>query len=113
MAGMNLQPSQVTLPLSQIVLQVFEHSSHSAHFCSILEPTTLLQVLIPTCPAPTNKFSHPSEYLTIESKLKINNSRFKLSPINMVLFNDLKKGKEQLKKAMKAFRKKETAEDDA
>ena len=67
--------------------------------------TNCIASSIPTCPAPTNKFSYPSEYPTIESKLKINNSRFQLSPVNMVLFNDLKKGKEQLKKALKAFRK--------
>jgi len=36
---------------------------------------------------------------------KVNNSGFDLSPVNMVLFNDLKKGKDELKKAMKAFRK--------
>jgi len=31
----------------------------------------------------------------------------------MALFNDLRNGKEQLKKATKAFRKREKAEDDA
>jgi len=30
-----------------------------------------------------------------------------------VLFNDLKRGKEQLRKAMKAFRKRQKAEDSA
>ena len=44
---------------------------------------------------------------------KVNNSGFQLSPVDMALFNDLKNGKEQLKKAMKAFRKREKTEDDA
>ena len=45
---------------------------------------------------------HPPPSPTTESKLKINNSRFKLSPVNMMLLNNLRKGKEQLKKAVKA-----------
>jgi hypothetical protein len=43
--------------------------------------------------------------------LKVNNSGFDLSPIDMVLFDDLKKGKAQLKKAMKDFKKREKVED--
>jgi hypothetical protein len=43
--------------------------------------------------------------------LKVNNSRFDLSPVNVVLLNDFKKGKAELKKAMKAFRKRKKVED--
>ena len=43
--------------------------------------------------------------------LQVNNSGFDLSLADMVLFNDLKQGKTQLKKAMKDFRKREKVED--
>ena len=105
------EPADVTsniAALSKIVLQVFEHSGHGAQFRSIPEVTALLQLhqyvlLPPTC------------FLTLlnTQPLKVNNSGFELSPIDMVLFNDLKRGKEQLRKAMKAFRKRQTAEDNA
>ena len=36
---------------------------------------------------------------------------FDLSPVDMVLFNDLKMAKAELKKAMKAFRKREKVQD--
>jgi hypothetical protein len=94
--------------LSRIVLQVFEHSGHGAQFRSIPEVTALLQlyqyVLLP-----------PTNFLTLlnTQPLKVSNTGFELFPVDMVLFNDLKRGKEQLKKAMKAFRKREKAEDNA
>ena len=43
--------------------------------------------------------------------LQVNNRGFDLSPANMVLFNDLKQWKAQLKKAMKDFRKREKVKD--
>jgi hypothetical protein len=48
-----------------------------------------------------------TNFLTLlnTQQLKVNNGGFDLSPVNMVLFYDLKKGKDELKKAMKAFRK--------
>jgi len=103
------EPADVTsniTALSKIILQVFEHSSHGAQFHSIPEVTALLQlhqyVLLP-----------PTSFLTLLNAqlLKVNNSGFKFSPVDMVLFNDLKRGKEQLRKAMKAFRKCQKAED--
>jgi hypothetical protein len=47
----------------------------------------------------------------LSGPLKVNNSGFDLSPVDMMLFNDLKKSKAELKKAMKAFRKREKVED--
>ena len=46
----------------------------------------------------------PTNFLTLLNTrpLKVNNSGFDLSPIDMVIFNELKKGKAQLKMAMKA-----------
>jgi hypothetical protein len=86
--------------LSCIVLQVFGHSGHSTQFHSIPEATALHQVN-------QHVLLSPTSFLTLLNTrpLKVNNSRFELSPVDMVLFKDLKKGKEQLKKAMKAFRK--------
>ena len=43
--------------------------------------------------------------------LKSTTVDFDLSPVDMVLFNNLKKCKAELKKAMKAFRKREKVED--
>ena len=93
--------------LSWIVLQVFEHSSHGNQFHSIPEATVLLQVHQYVLLPQTN-------FLTLlnTQQFKVNNSGFDLSPVNMVLFNDLKKGKDELKKAMKAFRKREKVEDE-
>jgi hypothetical protein len=105
------EPADITsniAALSKIILQVFEHSGHGAQFRSIPEVTALLKlhqyVLLP-----------PTSFLTLlnAQPLKVNNSGFELSPVDMVLFNDLKKGKEQLRKAMKAFRKRQKAEDSA
>ena len=39
------------------------------------------------------------------------NSGFDLSPVDMLLSHDLKKGNTELKKAMKDFRKREKVED--
>ena len=105
------EPADVTsniAALSRIVLQVFEHSSHGNQFRSIPEATALLQVHQYVLLPQTN-------FLTLlnTQQFKVNNSRFDLSPVNMVLFNDLKKGKDELKKAMKAFRKQEKVEDKA
>ena len=46
----------------------------------------------------------------VEHPLKID-SGFDLSPIKMVLFNELKRGKAELKKTMKALRKWEKVKD--
>ena len=53
----------------------------------------------PTGPAPTVLNTRP---------LKVNNSGFDLSPVDIVFFNEPKKGKAEL---MKAFRKREIVED--
>ena len=55
----------------------------------------------------------PTNFLTLLNNrlLKVNNSGFDLSPIDMVIFDELKKGKAQLKMAMKAFKKREKVED--
>jgi len=105
------EPADVTnniAALSWIVLQVFEHSGHGSQFCSIPEVTTLLQVHQHILLAPTSFL-----ILLNTQPLKVNNSGFQLSPVDMALFNDLRNGKEQLKKATKAFRKQEKAEDNA
>jgi hypothetical protein len=103
------EPADITsniAALSRIVLQVFEHSGHGNQFRSIPEMTALLQlhqhVLLP-----------PTNVLTVLNTrpLHINNIGFHLSPIDMALFNNLKQGKAQLKKAMKDFRKREKVED--
>ena len=63
------EPADVTsniAALSQIVLQVFEHSGHGNHFRSIPEATAPLQV--DQHPAPANKHSYPVEHLTIKSQ---------------------------------------------
>ena len=92
--------------LSRIVLQVFEPSGHGSQFHSIPEVTALLQVHQHVLLPPTN-------FLTVLNTrpLQVNNSGFDLSPADMEVFNDLKTGKTQLKKAMKDFRKREKAED--
>ena len=55
----------------------------------------------------------PTNFLTLLNTRpsKVNNSGFNLSPIDMVIFDELKKGKAQLKMAMKAFKKQEKVED--
>ena len=103
------EPADVTsniAALSRIVLQVFEHSGHGSQFRSIPEATALLQVHQHVLLPQTN-------FLTLLNTrpLKVNNSGFDLSPVDMVLFDDLKKGKAELKRAMKAFRKREKVED--
>jgi len=105
------EPADITnniATLSRIVLQVFKHSGRGSQFRSIPEATALLQVH-------QHVLLMPMSFLILlnTQPLKVNNSGFQLSPIDMVLFNDLKNGKEQLKKAMKAFRKQEKTEDDA
>jgi len=105
------EPADVTnniATLSGIVLQVFKRSSHGSQFHSIPEATALLQVHQHVLLAPTSFL-----ILLNMQPLKVNNSGFQLSPVDMVLFNDLRNGKEQLKKAMKAFRKQEKVEDNA
>ena len=103
------EPADVTsniAALSRIVLQVFEYSGHGNQFHSIPEATASLQVhqhvLLPQ-----------SNFLTVLNNrpLRVNNSGFDLSHVHMVLFNDLKKGKAQLKDAMKAFKKREKVKD--
>jgi len=105
------EPADITnniAALSRIVLQVFEHSGHGSQFRSIPEVTALLQVHQHVLLVPTGFL-----ILLNTQPLKVNNSGFQLSPVDMALFNDLKNGKEQLKKAMKAFRKREKTSDDA
>jgi len=46
-----------------------------------------------------------SKHLFPSSDLSVNNSGFYLPPIDMVLLDNLEKGKAQLRKEMKAFRK--------
>jgi len=106
MAGMNPRMSQITLPHFR---GLFEHSGHSSQFCSILEATALLQVWH------QHVLLAPTSFLILlnTQPLKVNNSGFQLSPVDMALFNDLRNGKEQLEKAMKAFREREKGEDDA
>ena len=99
------EPADVTsniAALSRIVLQVFEHSGHGNQFRSIPEVTALLQVHQHVLLPPTN-------FLAVLNTrpLQVNNSGLDLSPADMALFNDLKQGKAQLKKAMKDFRKQE------
>jgi len=69
---------------------------------SIPEATAFLQVHQHVLLPQTN-------FLTLLNArpLKVNNSGFDLSPVDMVLFNDLKKGKDELKRPTKAFRKRE------
>jgi hypothetical protein len=73
-------------------LEWWHHTSSSTQH-AILLPQTNLLALLNTRP------------------LKVNNSGFDLSLINIVLFNSLKKAKAKLKKAMKVFRKRKKVKD--
>ena len=85
--------------LSRIVVRVFEHT-HGRQFRAIPSATAMLQ-------------AHPPS-LNIISVLStglhaLNHSGFDLSPTDVTLFNDLRRGNAivQLRLAMKAFRKQE------
>lgn len=89
--------------LSRVVIRVFEHT-HGCQFRAIPSATAILQAhqfaLLP-----------PSNVISILSTgpQTLNHSGFDLSPTDMTLFNDLRRGNAivQLRLAMKAFRKRE------
>jgi hypothetical protein len=75
------EPADVTnniAALSRIVLQVFAHSDHGSQFHSIPEVTALLQVH-------QHILLMPMSFLILlnTQPLKVNNSEFQLSPVDM------------------------------
>ena len=89
--------------LSRIVVRVFEHT-HGRQFRAIPSATAMLQAHQFALLPPSNIISVLST-----SPQALNHSGFDLSPTDMTLFNDLRRGNAivQLRLAMKAFRKRQ------